>query len=163
MPRSARTSLTSMLALSFHMVAFIGSAANAGLSCVLPLDGADSGYVSKIAKLTDGGALMLAEQGLFRIDATSWQVLPVGGAETGILFDLEHAGDVVLILAERGLFRFDSASGLVIASGNVETGRAYHIVELERGGALLRAERGLFRLDEALGQVVAVGGAWSAP
>ena len=50
------------------------------------------------ASLPDGGALIGAEQGLFRYDPASKAVLPIGGAETGRvseMMDLPDEGTLI--------------------------------------------------------------------
>jgi hypothetical protein len=104
----------------------------------------DAATGARDARSARRGALITAENGLFRYDPTQARVLPAGDAATGTVLemhDLPSRG--VLIAAENGLFRYDPAQARVLPAGDPHA--AHHVYGLPDGGVLIGTSFETFR------------------
>ena len=159
-----------VLCLASAFLTFRASGASAPASeesgaCVIPIGArarSETGRVDDMRDLPGGGVLIIAENGWFRFDAASREVVPVVKAQTiGHVWDMHNLREGgFLIHGQGGWFRFDSRSHEMVPAGKAETtGRAHAMRDLPGGGVLIIAERGWFRFDAASPEVVRAGAA----
>ena len=109
--------------------------------CVAPTAWPETGLVHEFYPLGNAGVVIGAEQGVFRIDATSNQPKRIAGPSTGPVFEMQVLqGGGALVRAERGIFVIDTAARRADPVRGPPTG-ALQAVEALDGGALMVAEK----------------------
>lgn len=106
--------------------------------------------------LGDAGVVIGADQGVFRMDATSKEPKRISGPSTGVVLEMQPLrGGGALIRAERGAFSIDAAARRADPVRGPSTG-ALQAAEAIDGGALIAAEKGLFAVAPGMGEMEAV-------
>ncbi len=112
--------------------------------CVAPTAWLETGLVHEFYPLGNGGVVVGADQGAFRLDVINNQPKRIAGPSTGAVFEMQvlQSGGA-LIRAERGIFAIDAGARRADPVRGPPTG-ALQAVEALDGGALIVAEKGLF-------------------
>jgi hypothetical protein len=121
--------------------------------CVAPTAWPETGFVHEFYPLGDAGVVIGADQGVFRMDATSKDPKRLSGPSTGPIFEMQQLhGGGALIRAERGIFSVDAAARRADPVRGPATG-ALLSVEAIDGGALIVAEKGLFAVAPGMSEM----------
>jgi hypothetical protein len=110
--------------------------------------GADTGRVSLLEQVDEGGWLVAAALGLFRYDNRNGRTERVSGADTGEVTSIERLADGGWLAgAEKGVFRIDPAGRSLTALTWKKAFRVAELRKLADGAWLIRGEQGLFVAD----------------
>jgi len=121
--------------------------------CAAPTAWPETGPVHEFYSLGSAGVVVGADQGAFRIDATSNEPKRMAGPSTGPVLEMQPlGGGGALFRAERGIFAIDPAARRADPVRGPATG-ALKAVEALDGGALIVAEKGLFAVASGMGSL----------